>query len=634
MISTMRKSFGKNFTKVLMWITIFSLAGISSFVGIFRKFSGLPQHTVAEVAGYDISLLDFKRKTAEEERRLSYLKQQFGPYAELYLAMNGLSANPQESALQALIQERLISFAADQLSLELSKEYVVKKLEDPGFALQVFGEIVPPYVYDALGGLDSAKLSKYLQRQGLTIGAFEDMLEQLLRRHMVMRMLLGSSYITHADKNAQYIKQYAPRTFGVFSADIEVYEQKARAIKPSAEELKAYFEAQNAESKKYWTPEKRSGKVWIFDPSQYGITVSEEEITAAYTKHKQSFVEQGAEVSVRKIVVDAEQKAQQLYTELKQYPARFAEHANKQVEVITQKSKEAADIKQAAFGLMKDGDVSLPVKTDKGFVILGRVQRKEATYKPLQAVKDQVAARALQDRFVVLFKEEGSQQQAAAQEVFAAFARQKKAAEHSVPLIEKASSAEEKALFSLTAPGARTAFVHEGKGYVVQLGERVISHAADFSAVEKQVERDYILSKAHNAMKEHCSEIVRLIKQGTAPEKIASTEKVKFQKISVIGEKDPQWEQLSQKGMPVHQMTFLTTPGLISQEVGDSAGYVVYLIEHSPLNEQENIAEKASMSKDLISHDFQKLAASFIASLQKNATISINHALISGHMPR
>ena len=45
----------------------------------------------------------------------------------------------------------------------------------------------------------------------------------------------------------------------------ESYKQEEAKVIPSESEIQAYFAKENAIAHRYWSPEKRSGVLWVFD---------------------------------------------------------------------------------------------------------------------------------------------------------------------------------------------------------------------------------------------------------------------------------------------------------------------------------------------------------------------------------
>lgn len=628
MISAIRRSFGKKMTQVILWVTLISLAGVSSIVSLFRRFSGLPETTLAEVGGYEITALDFRRKAAAEEQRLAYYRKQFGPYASYFLQSLGLSDNPYENALQSLVQEKLLLSAADKLSLRLAHDFVMKKLENPGFALQALPDLVPPFIYDSLGGLDTKLLVKYLQRQGMSISQFEQAIEDALRRMIVAELLPTAIYVPQKAVEQRFIKDYVGRTYEVLEVPLSNYLKKAKQENLTLQEIRSFFESQNALNKRYWVPEKRDAKVWTFEPNNFGLTLSLEELQDGYSRYKERFADKPAQIVVRKITTSDESKANALAQEFAQYPLRFTEQSGKQTEIISETSKHDPLIKQAAFALSQDGATSPALKTEQGFVILGRVSKEEAIYKPFEKVKAEVEKLVLHDKFAANFVRTA---QASLSNV-ADFVAAKKGSMDTRSRITKVDDALGQAIFSLPMGGA-TALLQKDKGIIVEVTHVYPAQSPEFESVEKQVREDLYQERARELMKADLATLERLAKEKPMKE-LASEYKGSYATYSLKNKQDKQWEKLSTLQLPIRRMMGMTRVGSCIKEQEEEKGYVIRVSKLDSVDMASFKAEAAQAQKELFDEETSYLGAAFIASLQKNVTINMNNSLISATINR
>lgn len=631
MISAIRRSFGKRMTHVILWITLISLAGISSFVGLMRRFSGIPENTIAEVGGYDISLMDFRRKAAAEEQRLAYYRKQFGPYAAYFLQSLGLSDNAYENALQSLIQEKLILTAADKINLQLAHHFVMKKLEDPAFALQAFPEIVPPFIYDSLGGLDTKLLIKYVQRQGMSIGQFEKSIEDALRRMIVVELLPTTVYVPQAKIEQQYIKDNVSRSYDVLTLALEGYLKQAKKEILSPEELRSFFETQNALNKRYWIPEKRDAHVWTFKAGDFGTVITDAELEKGYMSHKDHFIAQPAKIVVRKITVPQEAEAHTLAQEFNQYPLRFTEKSGKQTEIISDNSKHEAVLKEAAFALNHDGAVSPAIKTESGYVILGRVSKQDAVYKPLEQVKSELALILKQEKFAAQFTQEAQEMLSAMQ----AFVQAKKGVEHTRTSLEQDNGDFiTQKIFAMQQSGEKIAFVHDGKGVIVELLAVAPARAAEFSAIQERIKEDVYQEKARELLQADMKLIQESLKASTPLKDLVKQYKATHETYQIKDKRDGQWEKLAQKELPTHRMMNMTRSGSLVTELTDKQGFIVVLSRVAPVDMATDGAHMSEIKKELINQEANFIGAAFIASLQKNVTINMNNSLIAAAINR
>jgi hypothetical protein len=214
--------------KAILWITLASLIGVGSFAGLFRKFSGLPEGVVAEINGYDIKRDEYLVRIQEEERRIAFLKKQYGE------AVADVLGSAEELALSSLTQEKLLSFAADELGIFIDDSFAAERVNDPRFALQFLSDFVPPYVFDKNGKLDKQGLIKVLQRRGISVSHFEELVEELLRRMLVGSLVTSAVYIPNLDH-----KELLTSESGIRDLEIIHFPEKAviNALKKQSPEL-------------------------------------------------------------------------------------------------------------------------------------------------------------------------------------------------------------------------------------------------------------------------------------------------------------------------------------------------------------------------------------------------------------
>lgn len=197
MISNIRKSLNRKYLRVIVWFLLLALFGLPSVMGLFKRFSQPTLNSIAEVDGYHIDSALYKRKVAEEERRLQFFKQ-FGAQAEELLRSMGINGNAQELALNSLIQDALIHNCAEKLGIRLSSEYINNKLQDPSFLLQSLSDVIPPALFNETGVLDPQVLARYLQRQGIAMSDFEKIVEDTIQKDIVFKIVQGGLYVPGA----------------------------------------------------------------------------------------------------------------------------------------------------------------------------------------------------------------------------------------------------------------------------------------------------------------------------------------------------------------------------------------------------------------------------------------------------
>lgn len=288
MISTIRKGLNKKYARAIVWILLLALFGLPSVLSIFKRFTQPDIQSIAVVNGQPIGLAAYKQKIAEEERRLQFFKQ-FGAQAEELLRSLGITGTPHERALNELIQEALIHTNAQGLSIQISSDYIAQKMQDPSFLLQSLSSVIPPQLFSSTGALDFQTLARYLQRQGISMAAFEELVKDALYKDIIFKLVHGATYVTDAELLEAYRQEYSNKKFALFPFSRAAALQAVKKEIPSDDVLKQFFAAQNTHAKRYWVPEKRTITRWTFEPSTYGITITEKEIKQAYGKNKELY---------------------------------------------------------------------------------------------------------------------------------------------------------------------------------------------------------------------------------------------------------------------------------------------------------------------------------------------------------
>lgn len=283
MISIFRGNKAGHKYLILGMLGIFIFSGTGLFVGLFNRDT---KGVIATVNGYAITDIEFRFKAALYDQRIREIKQQFGQYASLFLQQQGLAEDPSVLAVNELVQEKLLEGIADKMHLHyLSDSYVSKKLADRNFALHYLNMIVPQFLYNTSGQLDCRALSNYLKRQGMSYGQFEHKVESALKNMFIVSLLSTLTYVSEQAVQNALLQENSQRTFSITHIPLSVYEGSLRtAVSP--EEIHSYFLQANKNGKRYWSPEKRSGKAYVMKADDYGIEISTADIKKEYEAQK------------------------------------------------------------------------------------------------------------------------------------------------------------------------------------------------------------------------------------------------------------------------------------------------------------------------------------------------------------
>lgn len=172
-------------------------------------------------------------------------------------------------------------------------------------------------------------------------------------------------------------------------------------------------------------------------------------------------------------------------------------------------------------------------------------------------------------------------------------------------------------LFSLKT-GQTGTTVGLQEGYLVTLESIQERKMRSFEEVAAEVERDYIQEKAAQALTKEVADLMKSFSVESF-EKFMKAKALKPQKLIVHAS---EWNQAEKVGLPVGRMEKMIHPGYaIAHPTRE--GIKIVVLNSFEFGNMSSItaAEKETIVKRLGKEETQLIAASFIASLQNNATI-------------
>ena len=624
---------------IALFVTMFGGLGFS---GIIMRFVGDGVEGVAKVNGYDISNNKFQRAIKDADHQLAMIRQQYGQSADILMQLNGISANPQETAFRTIIEDALLDETADKMGLYLGSEYLEARLGDPQFIFSKIGHMLPHYVLDKKYGINAEALMQVLKSPHMR--GVEDKLENDLRREFAISMMQSTFYLPQFMLKAAYREAHVAKKFSVQTFNLSTFLQKEKTKGVDDKQLQAFYKKN---SDRYVIPEKRSGQSWTFNADAYGIKVTEKEIEKNYNDYKRTrYIETPAQFKVREIVfnklkdkgvVALKEEAEKVYEELKKDPKQFAELAKKVsqsttaskgglVEFFKRGSKDKA-YEKASVRLKKDGDIS-PVTqmADGSFVILQRIARKEATYKQLSQVKETIVKSLKTQKFRTQFSKEADRViKSADKTLLEKFIEEHKAEKSSVGPLEKSGEGFGRRLFILKKDGQSLAFLQDGKGTILTLKKKEAKKSPSLDKVKEQVKEDYFEKKATQAlelaMKEARSKAI-------ATGKIVELDGGKISSTGLIQPTDNEkiTNLTTKQGYP-HGFMNLDWEGAVISSLNKDGAIVIRLDELEKIDKTIYTAEKQKLYKNAFKRFGQGFGASYIASLYRNATIKVNEQL-------
>lgn len=651
MITTLRRSFKSNFNKVILWITILGLAGVTALSELFKRSSNSPW--VAMVNGNEVSYNDFARKATMVQERMNSLRAQYGEYADFFFQALGFPTDPKLMAMEQLIQESVLNQAASDLGLQVSDAYVAEKLSNPLFVQQELGDVVPMGVFDPSGGINPRALHNYLHHVKLSGVEFEDNVTRALERKTIREIASGASYIPELEIKQQFIANYVDKNYSVLVLPLKTFLKEQQKTAITEEELKAYFDKHNSTTKKYWIPEKRSGVVWNFAPERYGIVIGDEAVAAFYEDHKASkYADKPSEIQVRYILFQVSNeatrqavldKAKQTREDLLKKPNAFADTA-KEVSSdresavkggllpVFARGKQEAAIDKASFLLKQDGDISEVVPTSKGYALVQRVSKTAPTFKSLSNVKKEIVSALTQQKFNELFARDIQSlidrtlgdSAALAQEL-----KSKGGKEELVSAVVRNEGKWAEALFGLAAAGQATLLLHDGNGVVVQLASIHERNLPSLESIKDVVSNDIHEERASEQLHTKTQEALSMARTKSLKE-VQAAYGGDLENINGLSQKNSaKVEALKKRGFPTDRILQLENIGAAVDFQVDHNSYIVRLDHLENYTPEQYQAKRAELKLGLEQSAKRLFVEGFVASLIRSAKIETNESLIT-----
>lgn len=646
MITALRKSFHSKIYKVILWITILALTGILTLPELLKVGSSGAQF--AQVNKQTVSVNSYMSKLALHEERINALRAQFGSQADLFLRHSGIDSNPKVYAQDAVIQEALLNEAAQKLDIHIGADFIAEKLSNPLFIRQELMELVPLSAFDETGAIDPRVLHYYFKRMGLSMSDFEHSVERLLSRRTVINLIAQGTYAPDWLIMHSTMLQHARKKFSIATLSFDRFLQEAKKTKLSDDQVKAFFDKQNNQSKSYLVPERRSGVAWKIDPKDYGIEVTDREIEDNYENNKLTlYVSEPSQIQVRHILVKvtlpadkaaAYERAKALREQVLKDPKQFGVIAGKEsddkgsiersglVPWFKRGDKEAA-FDKASFVLKENGDISDVIQTKDGYEIIQRVDKKTAVFKPLSSVKKEIKEALAFQKFNEQFAREMRgmvEQSKRGEKDLAALLRSKGGQATPITDIARDNSEWGAILFGLHAKNDADAYIDKDMGYLVQLTDIKAAYLPKLEDVRAKVEENMHEEQAALALKKALKDALEKAKTGS----FASLKEEYNAIITTtpwITQSDTKAvEDLAKKGIPTAQLFQIENAGgVISYDDGRN-GYILKLDNIEPLEKTALEKEKKATAAAVEQEQNRLFTAGFVASLYRSATIEIS----------
>lgn len=607
MISTMRKGIQTKFFKALLWVVIamFGLSyGIPELLSRWQRYS----EWLININKTRITREEFDAKVREEQQSIEYMRRQFGQYA----AMLGLPSNPYALALENLVRETLVDGVANQLDV----------IVDPSLVQQSIARMLP----------QDTTLEQLCSLLGKTPVQVEENIAQNLRRSTVLDIAQGALYIPRFVVDRQAASERAHKKFTVLHLPFAEF-VKEQEQQPIAEhDLKTFFAKENAERKRYFIPEERSGIAWHFAVDTYGVPVSDDAVARVYEKNKRTtYVDRPAQVKVRTLTFASEQEARDARERLAKDTGLFAQEKGvKTLDFFARGTHDQA-LERASFSLEKDGDISPVTPVAGEYILAQRIEKRPATYKTLASVQADIKKQLTQDRFKQTFTAQAQRVLRTLDEqpgALEAFVKEHKGVKKETGAVSATNATPvAKRLFALKK-GKYAVVVDGNSGVLVQLTDIKPGYLPKLEAVKARVEKDIRENRARDARDKELARITKQAHAGSLDKAKTALASTRSTTPFISKESAQEVDKLRKQGLPVDEMLALDAPNSVASTVealtGD--GYLFQLVERT-LVAQEDAAAYETVKQSLYRTYKQRLEGGFVASLQRFATIDVSERL-------
>ena len=380
MLSSMRKSAGSWMIKILLGLIVLAFV----FMGAGSYWAGR-RNTVANVNGEPISVSDYQQTY---QRMMQNLEQRFGNQLDQDMIE---MLNLKQQALDRLIEKHLLMQVAEENDIRLPDNVLARSITS-----------LP--VFQNNGQFDPELYRRVLNQNRLSPGDFEALQKEAMLTGMLKNFVSNAVPVSEAEARAWYqwqnievkidYAEFAAQDF----ADVTVTEQ----------EVGQYFEKHQEQ---YKTRPKVKARYIRFSPEDYrgAVQVSQSAIRDYYQSHQSEFTSEET-VTARHILLkvpgDANEKTVQEtrrkaleISDKARSGQDFAELARNFSEGPSaaeggylgtlKKDDTVKPFAEKAFS-MEAGEISEPVRTRFGFHIIKVEDRRQASAKPLEAVKKQI----------------------------------------------------------------------------------------------------------------------------------------------------------------------------------------------------------------------------------------------------
>lgn len=632
LISKIRTGVKAPWAKILLGFFFIALFGGFGIVQVVRKLISGNGDGVALVNGQEISRAFFKQKEQEAQERISMLYRRFGQATPMVMAMQGISLDPQKTALDSCINATLLDQLVKNIPVYLSQEYLKNKFQDPIFLVTKLMHVMPPDVVTSQGRINMDAFQRFMMSYNL--GPIEQELVSSLKQEMALKLIGDAFWLPQFVEKEIIAHHNVQKKYTIMTLSLDDMIKREQEKGASLEEIQQFYTQENQINKRYSIPAKRNGIKWIFEPQNFTVKVTDKEIENYYNKVKISkFIETPTQVKIREIILDdvknvglkeLRNQIEQLHAEFIAHPEKFAQQEkSKVVDFFKRGDKKEKAIEQAAFRLKENGAISSVIELENGYALIQRIDRKESTFKPLEKVKAEVQKIVRDKKFATEFSKMATRMIRMSSEdpkAFEQFIESNKAQQEKVAAVAKDEGPVAGRLFSLKKRGDKIAYVSDGKGVILELGDILKPATPPFDIMKPVIEKDFYAIRAQKSLADQLKLEKEKVLQSNV---VTASSGSKIEKTDWIGPKDEEkLKKLFEKGIP-QDILLLDIKGGVVATMGKKDGYIIRLDDERVLSDTKTEADKNKLEYELNKQLHELFQRAFVASLYRTATIKI-----------
>jgi hypothetical protein len=626
----------------VLWV-VFVALGVSTGSFFFFRSRNPSEMAIATVNGRAVYFDAYKHQLADVHARIEYLRplaRMYGMSEEAFLSTFLGAVKPEELALDMCVRDALIDYIREPLNLEL---------DDTWFKDELVKTV--PYLADGQGRINMEAYHNYLQRLSTSPSQYEKFKREAFKRDVAQHLVQGSLYIPRFEAQEIFDTTRSAKSFALVEFPMSYFIDQAKKTGATDAALEKFYLTNKSW---YEVGEKRSAKYWLLSPSTYAQTVEvdEQSVRNFYEKNKSKLYRIPPKIKVRHILITSTQdKAESIQKQAVQQPGSFANLAKQH----SQDSKTAAaggltemfghgtydpDFERAAFRLHTEGEISPVVKTKRGYEVIQLAQRIQATEKPFDSVKNDIAQQLRAKRSLAVLRGDLEQLVHAAREDGQAISRfvtqHQLQTKESGWLLETETRKDDtlgKLAQQLFSPTKRLRtigyFTHDDNFVLYQPQGVEKSYTPSLAQIKETVLQDYLAEQAdnlaHNTLKSMRARILT---------KKATLEDVAREcggSLKITKQTDPAQPvvELGKDGAALSSKLFaITDPSQVLELATKTGFYLAQLRQATPLEGVSFASEASKIIKQEKYKENMLCLTAFIASLYRNAKIETDREIM------